>query len=70
MNYYNIPTKCMSIEFQVQVGETKKHSLSDSFIRNIESLYDQVNKFVEYYTTILDKETIDNLYKINNTYIT
>lgn len=68
MNYYNIPTKCMDIEFQLQVGETKKHSLSDSFIRNIKSLYDQVDKFLEYYTTILDKNTIDNLYKINNTY--
>jgi hypothetical protein len=68
MNYYNIPTKYMDIDFQLQVGETKKHSLSDSFIRNIESLYGQVNKFLEYYTTILDKNVTDSLYKINNTY--
>ena len=68
MNYYIIPTKCMEIEFRVQTGKTKTHFLSDSFVRNVKSLHEQVNNFVEYYTTVIDKNMIKRINKINHMY--
>jgi len=68
MNYYVVPTKQMQFDFDLKTSPIKYHYLSDSFIRNIYSLYTQVNKFIEYYQSIIDEPTLSMIYKINNVY--
>lgn len=58
----------MQFDFEIQMGPIKYHYLSDSFIRNISSLYNQVNKFIKYYQLIIDNSTLNTIYKINNIY--
>ena len=68
MNYYLLPTKNMSIVLNPIFSDQEINYISDSFIRNLKSLYCQVKEFETYYNTIIPTKTINDIHKINNIY--
>ena len=68
MNYYILPTKNMSIVLNATFTDKDINYISDSFTRNINSLYRQVKEFENYYKDIIPTNTIDDIHKTNNIY--
>lgn len=68
MNYYILPTKNMNIVLNASFADRDTNYISDSFTRNINSLYCQVKEFENYYKDIIPTKIIDDIHKTNNIY--
>ena len=68
MNYYILPTKNMKIVLNATFADKDSNYISDSFTRNMNSLYRQVEEFEHYYKDVIPTKIIDDIHKTNNIY--